>query len=265
MPAAAVAHVNLRNGWLDLAWPKEHGSWSLALEPLALGLVAAPSAGGAWLSLAVIGAFFARRPLRLAWVETAPERRTAARVVFGLLAGLSLFAFAAAVLTGGLACLGWLLPSAVGGGVFIFHDVRGTGRTAWAEIAGAAAFACVPAALGILAGRSAAEAAALALLGCGRSLPAVLTVRAVLRGAKSGVRSAGPAVTAAVLAVLVAGLLAGCGIISSFPVAALVLLAIRTTGLLVWPSPILRARTLGMIEAGLGLAFALTVGFALRR
>jgi hypothetical protein len=26
----------------ELAWPKEHGSWSLALEPLALGLFAAP-------------------------------------------------------------------------------------------------------------------------------------------------------------------------------------------------------------------------------
>ena len=32
--------------WRELVWPKEHGSWSLAGEPLALALVAAPTTAG---------------------------------------------------------------------------------------------------------------------------------------------------------------------------------------------------------------------------
>lgn len=46
--------------------PKEHGSWSLALEPLALGLLVAPSLAGGALAGAVLAGFFARRPLKAA-------------------------------------------------------------------------------------------------------------------------------------------------------------------------------------------------------
>src|SRR4051812_29770921 len=47
--------------------PKEHGSWSLAFEPLALGMLLAPSlAGGAFLAAAV-AVFFARRPGKVAF------------------------------------------------------------------------------------------------------------------------------------------------------------------------------------------------------
>ena len=49
-----------------LLLPREHGSWSLALEPLALGLIAAPSWPGAALALAALALFFARRPWQAA-------------------------------------------------------------------------------------------------------------------------------------------------------------------------------------------------------
>ena len=35
-------------------WPKEHGSWSLALEPVALGLLVAPSPAGLALATAAL-------------------------------------------------------------------------------------------------------------------------------------------------------------------------------------------------------------------
>lgn len=265
MPAVvAPAPLNLRTGWLDLALPKEHGSWSLALEPLAFGLLAAPSIGGTWLALAVVGAFFARRPLRLAWNDPAPERRAAARMVLAACAGFSLAALAATAVTAGFGWPVWLLPTAMGGGLFVMLDLRGEGRTAWAEIAGTAAFAAVPAALGILAGRAPAEAAALALVMVGRAVPTVMAVRAALRRAKTGVSAAGPALLTAGFAVALAAGLAHRGEISWFPVAALALLGVRSAGLLVWPRPILRARTVGMIEGGLGLAFVAAVGLALR-
>ncbi len=41
-----------RRATAQLTLPKEHGSWSLALEPVAFGLLVAPSAAGAALTLA---------------------------------------------------------------------------------------------------------------------------------------------------------------------------------------------------------------------
>lgn len=49
--------------------PKEHGSWSLALEPLALGLLVAPTIAGAALTTAALAGFFARRPLKAAFAR----------------------------------------------------------------------------------------------------------------------------------------------------------------------------------------------------
>jgi hypothetical protein len=44
----------------------------------------------------------------------------------------------------------------------------------------------------------------------------------------------------------------------------LALLALRTGALLVWPRPVWRARTLGMIETVLGIGFVVGVGLAWR-
>jgi hypothetical protein len=43
--------------WRDVILPKEHGSWSLALEPIALGLLVAPSWAGGSLAVAVLAGF----------------------------------------------------------------------------------------------------------------------------------------------------------------------------------------------------------------
>lgn len=61
-PTPAASNTSFRS----LVMPREHGSWSLALEPVALGLLVAPSRAGAWLALAAIAGFFTRRPLKLA-------------------------------------------------------------------------------------------------------------------------------------------------------------------------------------------------------
>ncbi|MES1167658.1 MAG: YwiC-like family protein, partial [Oleiharenicola lentus] len=47
--------------------PREHGSWFLVLEPLALGLLVAPSSAGGALAVATLAAFFMRRPLKPAF------------------------------------------------------------------------------------------------------------------------------------------------------------------------------------------------------
>ncbi len=248
--------------WRELAWPREHGSWSLALEPLALGLIAAPSGGGAWLALAVAAGFFARRPLRIAVTDVRPERRAAARGPFAALAVIALGGFGAAVAAGGTGWLAWLVPVVIAGAVFLFFDLRGDGREEMAEVAGVAAFAGVPAMLAALAGWGAASALALGLVMAGRSVPTVLCVRAILRAQKGGVRRRAPALGAAWLVVGMGVVLARAGLA---PITAVVLLgglAVRATVLLSWRGPALRARTIGMVEAGLGAVFVLATAIA---
>lgn len=132
-----------------------------------------------------MAAFFARRPLRLVWrAENAGERATAS----GPLAALGVVAavaFGGAVWWGGLDWLGWLVPAAAAGAVFLYFDLQAAGREGVAEVAGAAAFACVPAAMAAAAGWEFAAAGALAVAMLGRAVPAVLTVRASLRAAKT--------------------------------------------------------------------------------
>jgi hypothetical protein len=260
MHTSAASLPKIETLWRDFLLPKEHGSWSLAFEPLALALLVAPSTPGAFLALAIAAVFFARRPLRLAWRDREPKRRELATgVLSGCLVTLAC-AFAAAVTFGGIDWLMWLAPAAIAGAIFAWCDLRGEGREEFAEIAGAAAFALVPAAFAILADWSALSAAALSIVMLGRSVPSVMSVRAFLRAAKSGKRRDGPALVVAGLAFFAAVLLVRLGVAPWFAVVALAVLALRTLALLVVVRPAWRASTLGMMEAVLGLVFV--VGLA---
>jgi len=253
-----------RAGWRDLVVPKEHGSWSLALEPLALGLLVAPSRAGAALGLAVVAAFFARRPLKIAALDARAERRIAARRPLGICVIFAALSFAGAMVLGGTAWLPWLLPSAVAGAGFLWFDLRNAGREEMAEIAGSAAFAFVPAAIATLAGWRAPEALALALVMTGRSVPTVILVRASLRAAKTGVRHFGPALLAAGVALIVGVSLAVASLVPLMVAGLLGLLAGRAATLGLWRRYRLRARILGMIEAAIGVGFVVIAAWAWR-
>lgn len=246
--------------WRDVVLPKEHGSWSLAFEPVALGLLAAPTRGGAWLAVAVAAGFFARRPLRLAVRDEAPARRATARTALVLCGALALAAAAMALATAGPHWLPWLLPTMATGAVFVVFDLRNDARAALAEVCGVTAFGLLPAVFAHLAGWSGGHALALALLMLGRSVPTVLCVRACLRAAKTGERRAGPALWAAGLALATGYALAREQLLPGAAVALLAALAVRSGVLLVFPRPALRARSLGLIEAILGLIFVVGAG-----
>jgi len=248
--------------WREVVWPREHGSWSFALEPLALGLIAAPSPAGACLACAVFAGFLARRPVRMAFTDPPSARRAEARGPLAVISLVASSSFAGAVALGGFEWMQWLAPVAVAGAVFLRYDLRAAGREEIAELAGSAAFALVPAALAALAGWSPVGGAALALLMVGRAAPAVLTVRACLRATKTGERRVAPALVSTGLALVVAvGFVRG-GIAPAASAWMLALLAARSLALLVWPRPVLRARTLGMIETVLGLGFVVAVAWS---
>lgn len=238
--------------------PKEHGSWSLALEPVALGLLVAPSLPGLSLGLAAAAGFLSRRSLRLLWSEpNSPHRRAAAQA----LAFLSAIAAACLALSAWLGSpqpFAWLAPAAAGGAVFLAFDLRKSGREQWAEVAGAFAFAWLPAAMAALAGRS-DLAGYLTVVMLARAVPTVMTVRAYVRGVKTGQWSIWPAVAASVLAAVAGGVLAAQGHASVTAAGFLLGFAARAFVLLVAPRPRLRAKTLGIAEMSVGIAFVVAV------
>lgn len=252
-------HRPHRPVWRTVVLPKEHGSWSLALEPLAFGLMAAPSLAGAALAVTVVAGFLARRPLRFAVSDERPERRAVARQSVGILFAIAGAGMSTAMVLGGWQWLMWLLPAALAGGVFLSLDLRNEGRSELAEISGSAAFALMPAALASLAGQNPLSAAGLALVMLGRAVPTVVCIRAALRASKTGRFEMAPALASAGLALGVGAVLAYRGIAPWAAPVALGVLLLRTTLWLVFPRPPLRGRTLGMIEAALGLAFVFGV------
>lgn len=250
--------------WREVVWPKEHGSWSLVLEPLALGLLAAPSASGVAFAAAALAGFFARRPLRIAVHDAKPARRLAARRAVTALGATALAAFGIAVALAGASWLAWLLPTVVAGAAFLYFDLQQAGREQAAEMAGAAAFSWLPAVVAVLAGVGAVQAVTLAALMLARSIPTVLTVRAAVRARKSGEwRIAGPVVTSIVaLAGLLA--LARTGLAPWTACVLVAMLALRSAVLLVYPRVSVRPSTLGMIEAATGAVYVLAVAVAWR-
>lgn len=258
--ASAVVPSAAWTSWRDVAWPKEHGSWSLAFEPVALGLLAAPTSPGVALAVAIAGGFFARRPMRIAFQDRKPERRRAARRALVLCTVLAALGIGWVVRAAGLEVLPWLAPSIALGAAFLVFDWRQNGREQVAELLGALAFAWLPAVFAALAGWSAGAAAALGVVMVGRSVPTVVTVRSVLRGQKSGKRQVAAALVLSVAASAAGGWLVREGLAPAAAAMMLVLLAVRTFVLLVAPAPTLRASRLGMIEAVLGVLFVAAVG-----
>ena len=235
-----------------LCWPREHGSWSLVLEPVALGLIAVPSIAGSVLGAAVVAALFLRRPWRLLLAGgNDPRRRLAAGCVLVLGAAAAAGAAGAAALASPVRL--WpLLAALPPAALFAWLDSRGEARAAGAELAGVCAFAIVPAAIATAGGWPAVPAFALAAVMAGRSIPAVMTIRTWLRRNKGEAVAAAPALLASTAAPAAAGLLAAAGLAPwTAPWIMAVLLA-RTAILLGpwhlhWP-----ARRLGIAESALG-------------
>src|ERR1017187_7904907 len=102
---------------ISLTLPKEHGSWSLALEPVAFGLLVASSAAGAALALAAVSGFFLRRPMKLFLSRKSDPRQPLALVCVTILALLGLSGLLLAARLGVTDGLWPLLPAALAGAV----------------------------------------------------------------------------------------------------------------------------------------------------
>ncbi len=247
----------------DILRPREHGAWSLLLEPVSLGLLVAPSWAGAALAGAATALFLARRPAQLAFGPTRdPRHRATARTCLVALLGLIAASLAAAAQLAGLRALWPLLLAAPPATLFVRLDSRGETRTATAELAGAATFAAIPAACATLADMGWPTALALAALALLRTGPAILVVRTYLRRHKGQSVSVEPALMASWLAMTGTAVVVSANLAGGSAIIAALCLLLRAVWLLGPRAPDLRATQLGALESALGLGFVLAVGLS---
>ena len=249
--------------WRRVVLPTEHGGWAFLAEPMLLGLLVAPSAAGALLSLAALAAFLSRQPLRTVLLDRRrgkrhPRTRVAERA---LAAGLlvSAAATAGAVLRGEgpvLLALGLVAPLAA---TAVAFDVALRPRHVAAEMAGALAVGGLAGVIAIAGGWPLAPAFALWGLLAARAVPSILYVRARLRLERGAPIRRGPPIAAALLGLLAGLWLAREGLAPWLSVAALGLLALRAAHGLSRYRLRMRTWVLGVTEITLGLLTVLSI------
>ena len=254
----------------SVALPVEHGGWGFLLEPVALGLLVAPSAAGLAFGLAALGAFLARHPLKLVLLDRGKALRTARTAAgerFALAYGVAaILALLAAWALAGARPLVPLLAAAPLGLVQIVYDARNRSRALAPELSGAVALGSLASAIALAGGWTLAPALALwALLGS-RATASVLYVRARLRLDRGQGPSLLPAAVSHVAAVGLAAGLFRAGWAPALAVLALSALLLRAAhGLSPWHRPV-RPQVVGLLEMGFGLLTValLTLGYRFR-
>lgn len=184
--------------WRSVALPTEHDGWSFILEPIVLGLLLAPSAGGLAMGLFALCAFLVRHPFRIVTRDRRAGRsyaRTSLATRFALLYGIiGLAALLTALLLVPSASV--LVPLALAAPLVLVqsrYDVENQSRAAIAEMAGALATGALAASIVMMQGWPLLPALGVWLILALRSASAVLYVRARLRlerGKPAAVRAA---------------------------------------------------------------------------
>lgn len=246
-----------------MALPSEHGSWGLALEPLVLGLLIAPSLAGLGLALGLLAAFLAHQPFQTAWRDRRKGKRyprtRAAEVFVALYLAVSGF--------GGLWALveiGWgpFLPLVLAlplGLLFVGASSRGEMHTAGVEILASLALAAGATAVALAGDASPWLAWALWPLVAARSVPAVLYVRARLRLERGESPPRIWAIGAHAVGLVLAGLVVLWTPVPALALAAVTLLLLRALwGLSRWRRPA-RPWKVGLAEIGWGILFVLLI------
>jgi hypothetical protein len=257
-PATAPKAVPLK----QVALPAEHGSWSLVIEPILLGLLVAPSWGGLALAVAAFALFLLQRPLTIAWGDWRRGRQYArtrvARRFVWLYAAL---AVAAGLV--GLWLVGWrpLLPALAALpllGVYLWFSRR-PGRSWQAELTAPVAFSAVAAAIALAGGWAMIPALALWAVMSARSVPAILFVRARLRLDKGKPAQIAGAIAAHVVAVFVVAALVWADLLPFSSVVAMIVLLGRAVWLLSPRRWRCTVKQLGFLETGFGLLTVLLI------
>lgn len=227
------ARVRIRT----VALPVEHGGWSLTLEPVALGLLVAPSPAGFLLALAAACAFLARHPFKL----VAADRRHGRRFPRTVVAERFLLLYGGAALASGLGAVvaahdySFLLPMLAALPFVVTQlafDAAGRGRALLPELAGSFGLAALASAIAMAGGWPLIPSLGLWALLAARALPSILYVRARLERLHGDTPSAIPAIAAHAAALALVSLLVWARVAPTVAAAAFFVLLMRAaTGL----------------------------------
>ena len=227
-PARGRVRVRIRT----VALPVEHGGWSLTLEPVALGLLVAPSPAGFLLALATVGGFLARHPFKI----VAADRRHGRRFPRTAVAERFLLLYGGVALASGLAAAAiapdysFLLPMLAAlpfVSAQLAYDAAGRGRALLPELAGSFGLAAVSASIAMAGGWPLIPSLGLWALLAARALPSILYVRARLGRLHGETPRTFPAVVAHVAALMLVALLAWTGVAPPVAAAAFAILLLR--------------------------------------
>ena len=215
-----------------VALPVEHGGWGIALEPVALGLIVAPTLAGLCLAVATLGAFLARQPLKLLAADRRNKRRfprTKIAQRFALLYGAVALSglLVAVIASSDKQFLLPLLMAAPLAMVQLIADAKGKSRALWPELAGSTAMASVAAALGLAGGWTWLESLGLWAVLVARVVPTILYVRARLQRLHGKEAAATPVIAAHLAALVFILWLVGLKALPALAAGALIILLLR--------------------------------------
>ncbi len=180
-PGSSPTRLNLRS----IALPTEHGGWGFTLEPILLGLLVASSTAAWEISVAALGAFLVRRPLKIVSTDLVRRRwlprSTAALIIGSIYGAFALAGTVAAFVTSGGRFWIPVLVAAPLALVALRADAHSKNRSLIAEVFGATAMGATVAAIAIVSGWDLAPSFGLWLVLAARDVAAIALVRGQVR------------------------------------------------------------------------------------
>lgn len=246
-----------------LALPVEHGGWGFLLEPVALGLLTAPSWPGVLIGVAAVAGFLARHPFKIAFSDWRRGKRyprtPLAERFMVLYAAIALLAITAAGMSAGFYALRPLVPALPFALIYLAYDAQKQSREWIAQMSGPLALSATASAIALAGGWPEGKALALWAVLLARALPSIVYVRARLRLEREGNFSALPALLAHLAGLAAAVALIRLELLPWLAVPALMALLLRAV---VGLSPLRRpapAKKIGILELVYGAVTVLLV------
>jgi YwiC-like protein len=272
MQATTISPIKKKSGIpvKSIALPIEHGSWGFVFEPIAAGLLLAPSLAAVFIIILVVGAFLARQPLKFViadWQQgrRLPRTEIAVRfvLIFGSLAAFGLFG--AIFLAPAVGFIPFVVVAPLGV-YLIAQDAARKSRNFLPEIMAALALSSSSPAIALAAGWSWPASLALWAIMLARLVPSIIYVRNRLRLEKAKKFSRVSPIASHLAALITVGLLAYAGLSPRLLLPVMVVLLGRAVVGMSSFRGVARAKVIGVYEVVYGVitVLALVLGFYFR-
>ncbi len=244
--------------------PREHGGWSLTLEPAILGMLVAWSGSALALSIAALFMFTARTPLKYALVDRTRGRHLRRTEIAERLAAVEMAIIAGLVLVTAVIARGpfwWpYLAASPLLATGLWYDIRSRSRRLVPELAGSIGIASTAAAIVVAGGGSTTLAISMWLVAGARSVASVVFVRQQIDRARQHEFTvwhsdvAQVFATASVLVGMVAADVPAAGVVAMAVATIFQIIAVRR------PVPSIAIIGAQQMAVGLGIVFTTALG-----